>query len=223
MTRLSAGLLTLLAFAGMALPSLRIASDDTQVPDKNDCRCQDPIKAYSTPAEEKDLCSKGNTNGTCSLKWNLPAGGHRAAFDGAIKQLGSRAPKATPTPEFTGLCVGRPGSGSWCPWIEFMRRDDGYEKSPETAGLGFLALVSASFEMGPPEERNRAAMVLNEAESAQALGLTLAKGGNWSAIRPGQYELRANYGCLMAVAVPSRLQTIVIQNSRSRTEGSCAQ
>jgi len=186
---------------------------------RGDCKCPN-VNAYSTPADEKDLCSKGETNGTCSLKWNLPTGGHRAAFDSAISRL-KLQPQVIPPREFDQLCAGRPGNGPWCPWIEFLKRDDLYDQRPETTGVGFLAMASVAFAMGPQEERDRAILVLTEGTRASSLGQVVAKGGDWQA-RQSLYELRAALGCLAARALPNG-RPIIIQNRSARLEGTCAQ
>lgn len=181
--------------------------------DSNDCQCP-TLKARSTPSDPQDLCSKGETNGTCTLKWNLPLGGS-AAFNKALAGVRKAGVKAAPKQLFG--CAN--GTAS-CQWIEFLKRDESYGEDPETAGVGFLLLVATAFATGPISEQDRANLVLNEAPKAVDLGVVLQKGGSWSAVTD-MYSLHGSLGCLQASAQPKPNQKIVIQNSRSRRENTC--
>lgn len=173
-----------------------------------DCRCP-TILAHSTPSDPRDLCSKGETAGSCSLNWNVSPQSAKA-FSAALVMLKKAAPPS--------LACGQNQSVA-CPWIEFLRADDRYGQNPEAAGVGFLLLLATAMAALPDPSGTLQRAVLNEAERAGALGLVLANGGNWNA-RGERYQLRAGFGCLRADVTEPRA-TFVVQNSRSRLENTC--
>lgn len=208
-----AGLMRLAAGLAMAVAVSGDPASAQTAPAAGDCRCP-TVQAHSTPSNPSNVCSKGEVAGSCSLKWNVSSQATKP-FTAALAVLKDRAARVAPPP--SPACVQNPSVA--CPWVEFLRADGDYARSPETAGIGFLLLLATSMAALPDPGGTLQRAVLNEAERANALGLVLANGGNWNA-RGERYQLRAAFGCLRADVTEPRA-TFVVQNSRSRIENTC--
>jgi hypothetical protein len=170
------------------------------------------MKASSTPANPKDLCTKDDVGGVCTLDWNAAGGRRGRAFTTVLNQADPNLMRFRP-PKVD--CGAQPG----CEWIAFLRNDEAYVSAPGTVGAGFLLLLSAVVASPPtPAPEPRWQSILTLMTRAEEIGNIIAKGGTFTSEVTGG-KVMAAFGCLRADLSPAIIA--VVQNVRSRREGTC--